>query len=161
MSFRHEPRRPDSTLLVVADRGQARLFSAPWPELEPLTELSGMVHPEGRLREHDTVSDRAGRFRTPSGQRTGAEQATDFRHQTAQEFAREVCERLEAARLQNEFGRLVLVAPALFLGELRQQRSPELKKLTVAEVNLDLVHASVETIGSRVVEAFQSVDVNE
>lgn len=140
MSFRHEARRPDNLLVAVADRGQARLFSAPWPELEPFDEIDGMVHPESRLREHDTVSDKPGRFRTPAGQHASTDNVTDFRHRTAGDFARHLAVRLENGRLNQEFGRLVLVAPPLFLGELRQTLPTELFRLTVAEIGKDLVH---------------------
>lgn len=150
MSFRHEPRHPEATLVVVADRGQARMFTASGPEFESVTELGSLIHPESRVREHDTVSDKPGRFRTPAGQRSATDEASSFRHQTAEKFAREVCVRMEAARINHEFGRLVVAAPPLFLGELRHAMSPELKALTVIEIDQDLVRESKESIVNRV-----------
>src|SRR5579859_4173406 len=46
--------------IVVANRAVARLFRASQPT-GPLEELDSFIHPEGRLQEHDLVSDRPGR----------------------------------------------------------------------------------------------------
>jgi protein required for attachment to host cells len=156
MSFRHAARRFDTTLIVVADRGQARLFTAPWPELEPADEVDGMIHPESRLRELDTVSDKPGRFRTPAGQHASTDNVTDFRHRTAERFAKKIITRLESGREHLEFSRLVLVAPALFLGELRRESPAELAKLTAAEIDKDLVQASQREIMEHVRAALQT-----
>ncbi|MBV8156609.1 MAG: host attachment protein, partial [Dyella sp.] len=46
--------------IVVANRAVARLFRTSRP-MGPLEELDAFIHPEGRLPEHELVSDRAGR----------------------------------------------------------------------------------------------------
>lgn len=159
MSFRHPAQLAEPTLIVVADRGAARLFSAPWPQLEPCVELEGFVHPESRLREHDTVSDRPGRFRTPTGHIAATDVGVDFQHRTAERFAHELLERLESGRKQQEFGRLVLVAPAKFLGELRRELPRDLERMVVAELNRDLVRSQLSEIMEHVRSAIAEAAV--
>lgn len=153
MSFRHEARRPDQTLILVADRGQARFFAGPWPHLQPWEEQEAFVNPESHVRMHDTVSDSPGRFRTPTGQTAAMDPKTDFRHQTATSFARRLIERLEEGRNQNQFGRLVVVAPPLFLGELRREATAPLARLVACELERDLVRLPSKEIMERVQEA--------
>lgn len=153
MSFRHTPPKLAQTFVVVADRAQARLFTGTWPDLEDCREVDGMVHPESRLRMHDTVSDRPGRFRTPAGQRTAADPNTDFQHRTTSEFARRIIARLEQGRTNEEFGRWILVAPPVLLGELRREAPPPLAKLLAAEIEKELVHLKPHEILPHVREA--------
>lgn len=156
MSFRHEARRSEQTLIVVADRGQARFFAGLWPDLDPWEEQVAFVNPESHVRMHETVTDAPGRFRTPTGQTAATDPKTDFRHQTTASFARRLIERLEEGRNQNQFGRLVVVAPALLLGELRRETPAPLARLVTSEIERDLVRLSSREIRERVQEALAS-----
>lgn len=152
MSFRHTPAASAETLVLVADRAQARFFAAEWPRLDPFQEVETLIHPAGRMREHDTVSDGPGRFRTPGGSPTAAEATTDFRHISAAEFARLLIDRVEGARNRNEFGRWLLVAPALLLGEIRKAMPEPLARLLACELEQELVYERPEAIRERLLE---------
>jgi protein required for attachment to host cells len=148
MTFKHEARRPSTTWILVADRARARLFSAEWPELGEFQEIRGFAHPEGAARAHDVEADGPGRLYGASGPRHAADRRTDFKHQTATEFARELVGELQAGKDANTYGRLVVIAPALFLGVLREQLPSPLRSLVVADLDKDLTQTDVDTIKS-------------
>lgn len=146
MSFRHEPRHSPITWLVVADRAHARIFQCTQPEVNDLRELKSLVHEESACHSRDVYTDRPGRFAGNSGECVAGDPETDFKHQTATTFACQVAEELDRGRMHNEFGSLVIFAPALFLGILREHLSRPLAKLVIAESNKELVHASVDEL---------------
>jgi hypothetical protein len=63
------------TWIVVADSSRARFFSLV-SRVDPLLELDGMTHNEGRMRDLDEISDRLGgnAFEAP----------TDLKHHEAE-----------------------------------------------------------------------------
>jgi protein required for attachment to host cells len=139
MSVRTEARRPSNAWIVVADRAAARLFSAEWPDLSGFREIESLVHPQGALHGRDVYPDRFGRNHAPDSHGYTDAPPTDLRHFTAREFAHQIAERLERGRTHGEFGRVVVIAPPLLLGELRDQYSAPLRKLLEAELDKELV----------------------
>lgn len=139
--------RTESNWVVVADRAITRIFEqldGPGSELRSVTTLR---HPESRERMSDEVTDGSGSFAGGgmAGHESGEPQ-TDHRHHTAEVFAREVAEYLDAARKRHEFGHLTIVAPPLFLGTLRGALSASLAKLIRHELHKDYTHLSGEQI---------------
>jgi protein required for attachment to host cells len=134
--------------IVVADESEARFYDI-GSRGGPL-QLAGRVeNPGGRLRDRDLKSDRPGRVfdRAPAaGQRraavahhaTGGERRPH--KQETQRFARQIVRTLEAARREDQFDRLVLMAGAPFLGTLRAALQKSVRATIVAEVRKDLVH---------------------
>ena len=57
----------------------------------------------------------------------------------AQKFADEIVTRLEQGRNENEFGHLILLAPSLMLGELRNRFSGPLQKIVEIDVDKTIV----------------------
>jgi protein required for attachment to host cells len=140
MTYKREtPRRPTAWVLV-ADRARARIFESAWPIGGELTEIASLVHPEGQVHEKDVLTDAPGRFAETGGGPHYGEKHTDFRHRTAIDFANVVAERLEKGRVSNAFGHLVIVAPALYLGVLRNTLSSPLSKLVSHEITKDYTH---------------------
>jgi protein required for attachment to host cells len=150
MTFKHEARRPSTTWILVADRARARLFSAEWPELGEFQEVRDFAHPEGAARAHEVEADRPGRLYEASGPKHAADPRTDFKHHTAVVFARELVRELQSGRDANAYGRLVLVAPALFLGVLREQLPDPMRSLVVADLDKDLTQAGADSIKTEV-----------
>ncbi|MCA8998805.1 MAG: host attachment protein [Planctomycetaceae bacterium] len=150
MTRRHIPRSSPTTWVVVADRAHARIFSAQEADCSDLLEEETLIHSEGASHSRDVVTDRPGRFSGMGGASASGDAETDFRHQTANEFACQVSDALEEGRVDNSFGRLVIIAPPLFLGSLRDRISDPLKRLVVAELNKELVHADPQEIRDRV-----------
>ena len=146
MSFRREPKTNPIAWIVVADRAHARIFRAHWPDLNGFQPVEERFHAEGQMQAREVRDAPKGRERSPDGAKNTYEPATDFRHATAQHFALEIANRLEEGRTNNDFGHVVVAAPALLLGELRQRFSPALAKLVEAEIDKALAHLDQPTI---------------
>jgi protein required for attachment to host cells len=155
MTRRHHPRRPQTTWVVVADRAHARILTTSQPDHKDLTEIKSLVHAEGAAHSRDVLTDRPGRFAGQSGECSAGDPETDYRHQTATEFACQVVHELESGREHNQFGRLVIMAPALFLGILRKHLSGPLEKLIAAEVDKELVYAAPTELAEHVRHALE------
>lgn len=138
MTYKREPSRQPVAWVVVADRARARIFEAAWPLNSKFDEIETLLHPEGKAREQDVLTDEPGRFSEVSAGPHSGERRTDHRHRTAIDFANIVADRLEKGRVTNAFGHLVIVAPALYLGVLRQKLSNPLSKLIDHEIAKDL-----------------------
>lgn len=161
MTYSHEARRPNTTWVVVADRAAARIFASENSDLSDLKEVKALIHAEGASHSRDVVTDRPGRFATGGGSSVAGDPETDFRHQTANAFACEVVEALEDGRTHNAFGRLVVVAPPLFLGTLRQHYPAPLEKLIEREINKELVQLKAAEIADYVRQSRQETPAAE
>jgi len=117
------------TWVVVADRSRARIFSVETPR-GPLTEIEDLVHPESRAHDRDLTSDRPGR----SSDNHVLGTAHGKVDQQAQEFAREIADRLENGRVGAQFERLVVVAAPDVLGLLRKTMNGPLLRTVCREV---------------------------
>jgi protein required for attachment to host cells len=146
MSYRHPARRLPIVWVLVADRSAARIFAADWPTLENVRELDDCINPAGAMHGHEVYSDRFGRDHAPDGHGFADMPATDFRHYTAEHFAQHLAVLLEEARNRQEFGSLVVIAPPLMLGVLREQLSAPLKKLVEAELDKELLRSDPKEI---------------
>lgn len=146
MSYRREPQTNPIAWIIVADRAHARIFRAHWPDLNGFQPVEERFHAEGRMQAQEVNDARAGRDRSPDGGKNTYDPPTDHRHATAQDFAVEIANRLEEGRTNNDFGHIIVAAPPLLLGELRQRFSPELLKLVDAEINKELAHMDQPTI---------------
>lgn len=138
MTYKREPQRQPVAWVLVADRARARIFQSPWPLNSQFDEIATLVHPEGKAKESEILTDGPGRFAEVAGGPHSGEPRTDHRHRTAQDFAHVVADHLEKGRVTNQFGHLVIIAPALYLGVLRDTLSGPLAKLVDHEINKDL-----------------------
>jgi protein required for attachment to host cells len=129
------------TWVVVADRSRARIFSVATPK-GPLLEIESLVHPETRAHERDLTSDRPGR----SSDRHALGNANSARDQQAQEFAREIAERLEDGRVHGQFEKLILIAGPDPLGLLRKAMHAPLSKLVVQTIDKNVTQQGAAEI---------------
>lgn len=160
-----------TTWILVADRGQARIFVPEEAGAEPLrqhvdfvgragylepdveepqhlTEKSDFTHPESHLSREDLEADRPGQFestKSGSAQHSGAPKQ-DFKHETAEHFAKELVDYLEKARQEKKFDKLALVAAPLFLGVLRKELTPSLSQMVTFELDKDYTKLKPEEI---------------
>jgi protein required for attachment to host cells len=74
------------------------------------------------------------------------------RHEAAL-FAQKIADRLERARRDDEFDRLVVMAPPAFLGLLRQALSQSLRASVAAEVNKSLVQRPLSVMQAHLPDA--------
>ncbi|MBS3955127.1 MAG: host attachment protein [Methylomicrobium sp.] len=128
-----------STWVVVADSSRARFFSL-LSRTEPMQEFDGMVHVEGRMRELDEVSDRQGGIAGGHGEGDHTFEApTDFKHHEAELFAKQIGVKLERGRVNNEYAKLILIAPPAFLGVLRESLNSHVSDLVIKSLHKNLV----------------------
>lgn len=152
----------DSTFIVSADRGRARIFlesgrSKPWQEIED------MVSPSARTRTSEEYTDKLGPLAAgKSSHNTGGAlpnsqyepPQTPDEHET-EVFAKEVCGYLLKARQEGRFDKLALVAAPGFLGALRSELDPQLKPLITYEINKDYTHSNGQQL-RELIEAHNS-----
>lgn len=131
--------------VLAADNVHARFFRAEHVT-GPLREVRDIVNPESRLQERELVSDTPGRAFSPSaGNRQAYGEASEKEHQS-RTFAREVIGEVEKLRARGELERFHVVAEPGFLGRLRENYSPPLKKCVGAEVTNHATQCRAEEI---------------
>lgn len=139
-----------SIWIVVADSSRARFFLMENRE-EPLLELDGMAHTEGRLHEQDTVSDRQGGLAGGHGEGGHPFEApTDVKHHEMEIFAKQIADRLEQGRVNDSYRKLILVAPPAFLGVLRQTLNPHVLDMVYSSLDKNLVAEDAAEIRQRI-----------
>jgi protein required for attachment to host cells len=156
MSQKYEHRTAWNTWIIVADRARARIYDTVWPELPRLEEVGDMVHPEATLHVRDTVSDGPGTFRQVQTAPHSGDPRTDFPHRMADEFAHQIRDYLEAARLKGRFGHLVVVAPPLMLAALRKEIHHPLRELIVDEIDSDYIELTPAEVRRRLSQHVQA-----
>lgn len=148
-----QPQNRGATVWVaVADSARARLFAARTP-LAPLEEVESLVNPEARIPERDLVSDAPGRaFRRVGRQRASMSSEVSAKQHDIQNFARQIAERLNEARVRGEYHKLVLVAAPAFLGVLREQLDKHVLELVVTTLDKDLTQLRADELRARLPE---------
>ena len=134
-----------NTLVVVADGRKSLFFrnegDSEHPNLKVLeaTEQSNPDH-------SDQATDLAGQPSSPQGSGRGTFQTVDYHQQEEDRFAAATADRLKSGALQNEYDRLVIVAPPRTLGELRKHYHGEVEKRIAGEIAKDLTGHPVDQI---------------
>jgi len=129
-----------NTWILVAHDAGARVFANRGPG-KGLELIEAIDHPEGRARDRDIVSDRPGRsFRKDSGdpRRAAMSRSQGPHDRVVSDFARALAGKLQNARMENRYTRLVLVAPPRFLGLLRSSLDGPTAQLVIGSVPKDL-----------------------
>lgn len=138
--------------ILAANSGNATLFTADSPTA-PLTELATFDNREARAKQMDLVSDRPGRSFDSHGEgRHAMEVEVDPKKQEQIRFARLIADRLEQGRVENAFGRLVLVVAPMFLGLLRANFGAPLSALVSLEMDKDYTALRPEELRARLPE---------
>ena len=123
---------------LVADGQRARIFqrrapAGPWAELE--SEALAQRDPPSR----ESGRDRPGRVHESVGAARHAIEPRSDPHEAAKtEVARRLVARLAQAAGEGRFGRVALVAPPAFLGELRAALPPALAQAVLGTLDKDL-----------------------
>jgi len=127
-----------STWVVVADSSRARIFTLE-SKNQPMQEQEDMTHSEGRMHAQEEVSDKQGGL--AGGHSEGGhafEAPTDIKQHEAEVFAKQIAEKLEHARVNHDYEKLILVAPPAFLGVLRNAINDHVAKLVSKSLDKDL-----------------------
>ncbi len=132
----------ESTWFIVADRSQAHLFEVSGTRLRPtLTPIETLESQTARPDRRASLSSSSGRRDLLSEGRGAQEQD--------QKFVRQVVERLTQAQHRKQFGRLVIAAPADFVGRLRDAARSSLQKVVVREIIGDYTNDTVHALQER------------
>jgi len=126
-----------TTWILIAHRGGARLFENNGPG-KGMALLENILHPEGRLKNGEINTDKSGRSFDSFSRRHGMSQDQEATDQVATVFAKHLGDRLDKARTQNRYARLVMVADPRFLGELRATLTKNTAALVSATLDKDL-----------------------
>lgn len=133
------------TWILVADEAHARLFESERADGE-LLEVADFVHPEAHH------ADRGHRDRLPRGHESvgGARHAIEPRTSTEQkirhEFAAELSDFLNEARVANRYDSLVLMAAPAFLGSVRSELDPQVARMVTHALDKQITDASMDRI---------------
>ncbi len=129
------------TWVVIADGGHAKVFESQWPDID-LAPVEGMVFSADLPPAHELVSDRAGRdYESHGHARHAIESHSDPHRELKRQFAKRVAGILETKLTEKRFDKLVIVAPPVTLGDLREA----LPKSVRAKVTAELAHDLVKT----------------
>ena len=135
----------EATWFVVADRSQAQLFEVEGTKLKPkLKSLGTIEHPEGRRAEA-----RRNGASSSSGMRDLLAETNSVQEEQDRKFVRQLIDRLTQAQNQKQFGRLVIAAPADFVGRLRELSARNLSKSVVREIIGDYTNDTIHALQER------------
>jgi protein required for attachment to host cells len=144
--------------ILVADRSKARIFHRAKPS-EGIHLVEEIIHPEGRLKEHEILSDRPGRtFSNVGTTRHGYAPRVDPLDQIGLNFAKVLASKLELARSQNRFERIVLVAAPKLLGMIRTSLDPKTQGLLLKSMDKDYSYQSDLEIIKQLDQSLQEMD---
>lgn len=135
--------------ILAANGGNATLFSADSP-VAPLAEVFSLDNPDARAKQMTLTSDRPGRSADSHGQ-GGHVMETEIgpKEQGQIRFAKQVADRLEQGRLENDFERLVVVATPSFLGHLRASFAAPLRSRVSLEIDKDYTGLNAQALRAR------------
>lgn len=140
------PKSGRPLICLVANASTAVLLAGPGGR-GGLREIERIDHPEGRAKGRDLVTDGPGRsFESGSAARGSADPLKGLRDELADQFARELCDRVAEVARQDGIGRVLLVAGPAFLGHLRRAADVRLKGLEVDSLDKDLTAFSAEAL---------------
>ncbi|WP_336959127.1 host attachment family protein [Sphingobium aquiterrae] len=132
------------TLIMVADGRKMLVFRNAGTGARPRLETEA-VRAQDNPASRDQASDAPGRMDTPRGPGSAME-PTDFHDLEERHFAQEAAALLNRRALDNDFEKLIIVAPPTTLGEMRRHYHKAVEQRLVAEIAKDLSNHPVPEI---------------
>jgi protein required for attachment to host cells len=134
------PVKPIRTWVVIADAARARVFET-MGKGTGLTAVEDMALEAELAPSRELGTDRPGRsFESVGSTRHAMESSSDPHREQKRQFARRIADAVEARQAARSFDRLVLVAPAVTMGDLRAVLPPKVKALVAGELVADLTN---------------------
>ena len=133
----------DVTWVLVSDAARARVFETALEsghQERRFKLVQQFEHPQSRAHNRDLASDRPGRnlqSGTAGAGHSTMEPPTTPKQVEHEVFARELAQEMDKALKQNAFSHLILTANPEFLGLLRNNLTPQVKKHVTASVDKD------------------------
>jgi len=140
--------KPKRTWILIADGGRARVLEA--------TGIGHGLHEVDASEADNPVPPTHELGRAPPGrvyesvghQRHAVAPRKDLHQAVETSFAGQIAARLDSALKRDAYDRLVLVAPAHMLGDLRKAITPEMREVVLAEVAKDLTKVPNDEVAS-------------
>jgi protein required for attachment to host cells len=125
------------TWVLVADKSRARLFTLSAP-VGALEEFEDRVYPQARLHGNERLTDGSSRTHRHEHEHHTFPPPDPPQEHEAVEFASALATRLDSARQQGDFERLIVVAPPDFLGALRRAMTEPTRRLLALAIDKNL-----------------------
>lgn len=136
---------PHDAFIVVADGRKMLFFRNEGDEAHPNLEIE-RKRQQDNPPDGDQKSDAPGRAFSSVGAARSAMEETDFHQLEEDRFAAETAELLRKRALNNDFDKLIIVAPPATLGELRKHYHKEVENRLIGEIAKDLTGHPVPEI---------------
>lgn len=133
------------TWVFVADGGKAVVLENSGTPVEPnlsVVRRSEMENPPTR----EQGRDRPGRMPDASSPHRSSMEAPDLHERAEEQFLRAQADELSQDLKHGRYERLVIVAPPIALGRLRDALDAQLKKVVVVTLDKGLAHMSIKQI---------------
>jgi protein required for attachment to host cells len=131
------------TWVLIADARRARVFETRGKG-SGLTPVQGMALDAELLPSHELGTDRPGRtFESVGSTRHALEDTADLHREQKRKFAQLIARAVHERHAAKSFDRLVVVAPAVTMGDLRTALPDDVKAITTAELVADLTKTPV------------------
>jgi len=138
------------TWILVADGGRARILETTAKHQE-LHLISGSQSRPGRARDHEPDKDASDHCYGSAGlARFGAGSQSVSNKALEALFASQLATMLAVHSAKDAFDRLIIIAPATMLGNLRKMIRPEVRNKVVAEIDEDPTDIPNNEIASRI-----------
>ena len=141
------------TWVLVSNAAEARLFKNEGCNTG-LHLVQDWQHPDSRKHQDELVTDAGGRVQQSfaAGARPGIEWQTSPKEAEMQHFANELATYLGAARKQNAFQHLVLVASPHILGLLREKLDAPTSAMISGTLSKDYTYVGIEELSKHLAE---------
>jgi protein required for attachment to host cells len=140
--------RAKRTWVLIADGGRARILENDGPG-HGLKAVEGMTFSRDLPPTHELVRDRQPRSYESTGHmRHPIEVGEDPHRKQKAKFAAELASVLDRHAADKSFDRLVIVAPAKALGDLRSAFTDQVRRLVYNEVIMDLTKTPNEDVAA-------------
>lgn len=134
--------KPIKTWIVLADTKAVRIAVNDGPSKGVYGHSThGLKAPQVTA-----LSDAPGMTNAAVGPNRGGISDPDLKGQAAHAFAADIIGYLEAALAKGEFQRLILIAPAAMLGQLRQAMTPAVRGVLMGDIPKDLTHVPLDEL---------------
>jgi len=134
------------TWVLIVDAARARVFETRGRGTG-LTVVQDMTMDAELSPSHTLGSDRPGRsFESVGSARHAMESRSDLHREQKRQFARRVAGAVQERHAAKSFDRLVLVAPAVTMGDLRAALSDEVKAVVTAGLVADLTKTPISQL---------------
>jgi protein required for attachment to host cells len=130
--------RPTTTWILIADGARARIFANHGPG-KGVEAVEGAEFAADHRPDREILSDKPGRtFESVGTTRHAIQPHHDPHRELKRAFSERLAQLLDQKLAQKAYDRVVLVAPPVTLGDLREALSDPVKAAVYAELGKDL-----------------------